>query len=129
MTMWGGSAVWGGIGFGRGIGLRIDVMRLSLLLSLLSLDVSLPLLRGFLLEGSTCETCEFVSPIESFTIDSRLSVSGIIESVLCLTSDRVLIASSCWFRVASIVWVVCWMKGGGSPAEGLVMWVYFRDMR
>ena len=70
MTMWGGSAVLGGIRFGRGIGLRIDVMRLSLLLLLLSLDVSLPLLRGFLLERSTCETCKFVSLTEFSTIDS-----------------------------------------------------------
>ena len=58
-----------------------------------------------------------------------MSVSAIIESVLSFTSDRVLIVSSCWLRAASVVWVVCWMKGGGSPVEGLVMWVYFCDMR
>ena len=70
MTMWGGSAVLGGIGFGRGIRLRIDVMWLSLLLSQLLLDVLVPLLHDFLLERSTCETCEFVSLIEFSTIDS-----------------------------------------------------------
>ena len=45
-------------------------MRLSLLLLLLSLDVLLSLLRDFLLERSTCETCEFVSLTEFSTIDS-----------------------------------------------------------
>ena len=45
-------------------------MRLSLLLSLLSLDVLLSLLRDFLLVRSTCETCEFVSSTEFSTIDS-----------------------------------------------------------